>query len=79
MKPSKGRIVLVGTKDKNGQDLVVAAIIVKVWSDICINVRVFFDGCNDVKESTSEWITSVTLDINSDIPSNMHWIWPPKV
>lgn len=84
MKPSVGRIVLVkldeqtsaamsGNHSKEWGALDVApAIIVRVWTDTCVNLKVFSDGFNDV------WITSVSFD-ESENPLPRTWHWPPRV
>lgn len=56
----------------------VAAIITRVWNDTCVNLRVFFDGTNDVPEGTSEWVTSVVND-ESKKPAERTWHWPERV
>lgn len=55
-KPAVGRIVHVLMKpgDNNGSD-VAPAVITRVWSEACVNVRVFADS-GDVP-----WQTSVSL------------------
>lgn len=93
MKPSLGRIVLVkiaGKLNEKGEptSIIVPAIIVKVLSDTCINVRAFNDGSNDLDIDASNtchqfWLTSVTFDETGNLvgvpTNNMNWIWPPKI
>lgn len=70
MKPTIGRIVLFNTdpekafQDHNGAT-VLPAMIVRVWSDTCVNLKVINDGDADL------WVTSVTL---GDGPRS--WSWP---
>lgn len=71
MKPSIGRIVhfvLDSTKSP------IAAIIVAVWTDTCVNLRIFRDGSN----TQPEWQTSKIFD-DSETPASGTWHWPPKV
>lgn len=75
MKPSIGRIVhFVLAPGTNP----VAAIIVAVWTDTCVNLRIFQDGSNSQPTQFSEWITSTTFD-DSETPQVRTWHWPPKV
>lgn len=73
-KPSIGRIVIykVSSEDKTGvghnNAEAVPAVIVRVWSDTCVNLHVLTDGPNTL------WKTSVSL---GDGPSQ--WSWPPRV
>ncbi|HET8550883.1 MAG TPA: hypothetical protein VFM97_00215 [Gammaproteobacteria bacterium] len=59
MKPSLGRIVRFRLADSepsvNGDAREFPAIIVRVWSDTCVNLKVFTD------EGQDRWITSVPL------------------
>lgn len=91
MKPSLGRIVLYRMPD--GQDR--PAMIVRVWSDTCVNLQVFTDGENDAgnvlermpgpfpggRESTSlhVWRTSVMLAPAGAEPPAFSWRWPERV
>lgn len=63
-KPSVGRIVhvLVNPEHNNYSD-VAPAIITHVWSDNCVNLRVFYDGPKATPESgrPDGWMTSITL------------------
>lgn len=72
MKPSIGRIVHVAGLD----EVPVAAIITKVWSDVCISVRIFPDS--DHKGGDGERLSSIMF---SEIPNNsiISWNWPPKI
>jgi len=81
MKPTIGRIVIYKLSDydkerlkgmgsgnpNNGADEA-PAIVVRAWSDTCVNLRVLIDG-----EQTL-WVTSVLL---GDGPSN--WQLPERV
>ncbi len=82
MKPTIGRIVHYNTDDTdlfkmkaakqiNGgcnEAKVLPAIVVAVWSEECVNLRVVTDGNLDL------WRTSVT---QGDKPGQ--WNWPEKV
>jgi hypothetical protein len=75
MKPTIGRIVVYNTTEKekeamrtlssNVQDKL-PAIVVAVWSDTCINVKVIVDG-----SMPDIWRTSINL---GEAPGN--WSWP---
>lgn len=80
-KPSLGRIVLYTfpkgvdhefTKQA-GQSSQVPAIVVGVWSDTCVNLRVFTDGSQPLP-----CITSVSLKGEHSGDGNF-WEWPPRV
>ena len=64
MKPSVGRIVhvIVDPKDNNGSD-VAAAVITRVWSDECVNIRILHDGPTVPPEGSwrQDWMTSIRL------------------
>lgn len=81
MKPTIGRIVHVIVK-KQETFKVIPAIIVNVWTDTCINVKVFHDGTNSSNDyykcSFEEWLTSINLD-ETENPQPNTWHWPPKV
>jgi hypothetical protein len=74
MKPTVGRIVHFVQGE-----LHLPAIIVRVWSDTCVNLQVFTDGSNsDQVRNTSEapnlkWVTSVTLDETATQQRSWHW------
>ena len=75
--PSIGRIVHYNVSDGDSADLkhnyseTLPAIIVRVWSDRTVNLKVFTDGPNDV------WLTSRELE---DEPGQEgRWSWPPYV
>ena len=73
MKPTIGRIVLyrVGQGDdhelKNNDAKVLPAMIVRVWGDTCVNLKVFADGYRDI------WKTSVTQG-----DGEYQWSWPER-
>lgn len=73
MKPTLGRIVLYTvsgdetTKVETNGAKVLPAVIVRVWSDTCVNLKVLTDGTNDA------WLTSRTL---GDQPGQ--WAWPTR-
>lgn len=64
MKPAIGRIVhvLVDPGINNGSD-VAPAIITRVWSDTCVNLRVLHDGpvIAPQQQYRPEWLTSWSL------------------
>lgn len=78
MKPSLGRIVLtlVAPETNNGAD-VAPAIITRVWSDTCVNIRTLNDSMN------SEWKTSVYLEADEEAARARGGLrvayWPPRV
>lgn len=63
MTPHIGQIVLYHVSSTDAQELTynhtegedLPAIVVRVWSDTCVNLKIFADGPNDV------WRTSVVL------------------
>ena len=69
MKPSIGRIVHYWDGDLAEPS---PAIITKVWSDECINLKVFRDGVD-----SSECVTSVPLLHEAKL--SMFWSWPERV
>jgi hypothetical protein len=89
MKPTVGRIVNYVLN--NGE--IRPAIIVQVWSDTCVNLRVFFDGSNDAAAEGfdygltaaafgAEWRTSVCYAEPTDgvVEFRAHtWFWPARV
>lgn len=74
MKPSVGRIVHFHTTEKACQsngcaDGPYPAVITRVWSDTCVNLKVLPD-CAEPFDATS-----VCLD---DIDCSSRWTWPPR-
>lgn len=76
--PTRGRIVIVGVNaaGNNGEDTA-PAVIVRVWSNDMVNVKVLNDG------PACEWKTSVRL-FDSEEQAREHGIlnacfWPPRV
>ena len=82
MKPTIGRIVIYNVTDAQKKAMEdsykntgkpcniqskLPAIIVAVWSDICVNLKVITDGQDDL------WVTSSS---QGDGPYN--WNWPVK-
>jgi len=81
MNPTIGRIVVYNTTDADKAKMEAAskinggcnvqsqlpAIVVAVWSDNCVNLKVITDGNLDL------WVTS---SLQGDEPSN--WNWPVK-
>jgi hypothetical protein len=80
LKPQVGRIVHYVLY--NGE--IRPAIIVRVWGDEMVNLRVFFDGSNDAGEESygTEWRTSVhyaePVDGATEFETHT-WFWPPRV
>lgn len=90
MKPTIGRIVNYVLANSD----IRPAIIVRIWSDTCVNLRVFFDGSNDERAggfeygSTAaafgaEWRTSVSY-VEPPAYSGLElqpntWHWPQRV
>jgi hypothetical protein len=77
-KPTVGRIVCYTLEDGPNAGKVRPAVIVKVWSDTCVNLRVFLDGTNDSPDGWSlfnEWKTSV---LEGQPGENFRWFWPPR-
>ena len=72
LKPTIGRIVIFhftdSEKNLNNQDTLAPAVITHVWSETCVNLKVFNDG-----EATL-WKTSVSL---GEQPHQ--WSWPERV
>lgn len=89
MIPSIGRIVLVNiAASVDDKPQLRPAVVTAVWSDICINVRLFSDGGNDtallarigVSEAHPEWLTSITQALAGDgSVGPRQWCWPPRV
>ncbi len=52
----------------------VPAVVVRVWGPQMVNLRVFFDGSNDIPNHTSidDWKTSVNY---SEYPVGRSWHW----
>jgi hypothetical protein len=75
MKPSVGRIVhvLVDPKQNNGSD-VAAAAITRVWSDTCVNLRVWHDGPSVPPEGSfrQDWLTSWPLHESREAAAEVH-------
>lgn len=69
MKPSIGRIVhvIADPKVNNGSDAA-PAMITRVWSDNCVNLRVLHDGPAQVPGDIHrpEWMTSIPLYENRE-------------
>ena len=75
MKPTIGRVVIYHTtKDQRtdmenkpycNEQVYLPAIIVAVWSDTCVNLKVFLDGMEDL------WVNS---SMQGD--EEMEWNWP---
>lgn len=77
-KPSVGRIVHYVLSEsesspelKNNNATVLPAVIVRVWSETCVNLKVSVDG-----HQVDVWKTSVLF---SEEPKPGFWSWPPRV
>lgn len=75
MQPTVGGIVLVSIEpSQNNNSPVAPAIITRVWSETCVNVRVLADSMNLL------WLTSLTyVDSLDDDSPRGSWTWPPRV
>jgi hypothetical protein len=76
MKPSIGRIVhyvLTAEDSPHHPGDHRPAIVVRVWSEDCVNLRVFCDGGNDRPDGQDLWITSATLDASAAAGGTWHW------
>jgi hypothetical protein len=51
----------------------VPAIITRVFSDICVNARVFVDNNGDI-----EWLSSVMHESYEGNGHGPRWRWPPR-
>lgn len=72
--PTIGRIVHFIVPGLKGKDAERPAIIVRVWSETCVNLHVFADGANDHESALADggWKTSVCLDDKKN-PGTWHW------
>ncbi len=81
MKPSVGRIVhyVLSSGTNKGEHR--PALVVRVWSDVCVQLQVFTDATNDFPTGIGSnglfWATSVLID-ETDKKENT-WHWPEKV
>lgn len=86
MKPTIGRIVIyrldaldkaklkeLGQDNPNNGADEAPAIVVRVWSDTCVNLKVCIDGPTDL------WITSAAIESSTDSVKERRWLWPPRV
>jgi hypothetical protein len=83
MKPTIGRIVHyvqekpLWAQPPGGPTQMVhlPGIIVAVWSDTCVNLKVFTDETNSDEQNTLpiKWITSVTMDESGTQARSWHW------
>jgi hypothetical protein len=91
MTPSVGRIVHYYPPESHGKDDGGAgvrdrkrqpypAIVTHVWSDTCVNLRVFDDGTFLLGHATSTpVVTSCTLAEPDAGVRHEFWSWPPRV
>jgi hypothetical protein len=82
MKPTIGRIVHFVQKKPAGYGEGVVhlpAIVVAVWGESCVNLKVFTDGGNSDEDQMApvKWVTSVSLD-SSENPQPQTWHWPER-
>ena len=75
MKPTIGRIVHVPVDPRvnNGADTA-PAVITRVWSDTCVNLRIFHDGPSVPPEGShrQDWVTSWVLHESRDALQAAH-------
>lgn len=76
-KPTIGRIVIFhpGVNDKEASSngaTEVPAVIVRVWNDTCVNLKVLTDGPTDL------WRTSVTTGPTVPNQEDSYWSWPAR-
>ena len=75
MKPTVGRIVhvIVDPKQNNGSDIA-PAVITRVWSDECVNIRILHDGPSVPPEGThrQDWMTSIRLFESREAADEAH-------
>lgn len=76
--PSVGRIVHYVLPDGRSKGEVRPAIIIRVWSQTCVNLQVFIDHTNDypIPQVEDLWRTSV---MEGDKDQLGTWFWPPFV
>lgn len=81
--PSPGRVVhfVMDSGQYVGEHR--PAMVIKSWSDTCVQLAVFIDGFNDypfnpLGDSLLRWVTSVQLD-ESENPAPRTWHWPEYV
>ncbi len=85
--PTLGRIVHYTYPD----GVTRPAIVVRDWSNGCVNLQVFLDGSNDDRDQNdgkplerATWPTSVTASPAVDggesgtVPAPCYWNWPPR-
>ena len=79
MKPSVGRIVLtpVAPETNNGST-VAPAIITRVWSDTCVNLRVLHDSENITWKTSVKLCESEAEAHDPDAFGHTAY-WPPRV
>jgi hypothetical protein len=76
MKPTIGRIVHF-----HQNNLCYAAIIVRVWSDSCVNIHVFPTGSDEPVPGAINSVTRVATSVNFDDnvhPKDWSWHWPKQ-
>lgn len=64
----KQALIAQGSHNPNNGSDVAPAVIVRCWSDICVNLRVLIDG------NETLWVTSAILG-----DEERQWQWPTRV
>jgi hypothetical protein len=78
MKPSIGRIVIFQLPDRSSID-VCPAIITRVWSDTCVNLRLLPDCDLTGPVSAMPQGNTPTSVLFSEGGGGRTWHWPPRV
>ena len=75
-RPSVGRIVLYRhpTVTAVEPEKVVPAVVTRVWSDTCVNLRILDDA-----PGNPEWQTSVVQGPLDGEGHGRCWNWPPRI
>jgi hypothetical protein len=73
-KPSIGRIVHYCLESGPKEGEYRPAIIVKVWSETCVNLQVFTDNDND-NLPNAYWVTSA---LEGEVGTKRTWCWPQR-
>lgn len=77
-KPSIGRIVIVPMDPAANNGATEApAVITRVWSEGCVNVRVFVDASNEVLSRTSVSLYPSSAEATDANATGTHYAWWP--